>query len=191
MHARAIEEAAARLARQRGRTIQGAALSTLSAAAAGGLAALGSDLFLAFATASALAGLVALHSEVGRRGLVGRLALDADAYAIPEVRRFGSRVARPEERARLARWIEAIVLDPERPGTFHLPDRVRRHASDLQCLARELLAPGVRVQPVSAVACRRLLTHAVESPLYNPNLPPEDLTAALYRIRQGFLGPQE
>jgi hypothetical protein len=53
-------------------------------------------------------------------------------------------------------------------------------------LAHELAAPAARVEPATAVACRRLVTRPVESPLYNPNLPEEDLRALLLRIRAGI-----
>jgi hypothetical protein len=46
------------------------------------------------------------------------------------------------------------------------------------------------VQPATAVACRRLVTHPVQSPLYNPNLPEEDLAALLLRIRSGITQAQ-
>ena len=50
-------------------------------------------------------------------------------------------------------------------------------------LAEELASPHLSVSPQGAVECRRLLTRGVESPLYNQEVPEEDLRAALLRIR--------
>ena len=58
--------------------------------------------------------------------------------------------------------------------------------ANLRALAGDLAAPTAAIHPPSAVACRRLLTHAVESPLYNPRLPADDLALALKRIRAGI-----
>jgi hypothetical protein len=45
----------------------------------------------------------------------------------------------------------------------------------------------MQVAPTSAAACRRLVGRTADSPLYNEELPPEDLTAALFRIRAGIV----
>src|SRR5207248_833977 len=89
-------------------------------------------------------------------------------------------------------WLAAIVAEVGQPTTFCLPDRVTRFASDLETLARELASTAVKVKPPSAVACRRLLTHAVESPPYNPRIPPDELRTALERLRRELLesGPE-
>ena len=52
-----------------------------------------------------------------------------------------------------------------------------------------IAAPSARVEPATVVACRRLLTRPVQSPLYNPNLPDEDLAALVFRIRAGINSP--
>jgi len=44
----------------------------------------------------------------------------------------------------------------------------------------------VSVRRDSAAVCLHLLTHAAESPLYNPALPAEDLASTLERIRRGI-----
>ena len=53
-------------------------------------------------------------------------------------------------------------------------------------LARDLLSRATFLDPPSSVACRRLLTHAIETPLYNPDIPPDDVVVAIRRIRGGF-----
>ena len=121
-----------------------------------------------------------------RRERIERLALDPSAYAIPEVARFGARVCALRERRRLAAFIDAVVHERGHPLELHLVVRVGRYAPQLETLASELASPAARVEPATAVACRRLLTRPVESPLYNPNLPEEDLRALLLRIRAGI-----
>jgi hypothetical protein len=63
---------------------------------------------------------------------------------------------------------------------------VARYAGLLERIASEI-AVAAPVQPPAVVACRRLLTHGAESPLYNPRLPAEDLRFALERIRRGLV----
>jgi Zn-dependent alcohol dehydrogenase len=121
-----------------------------------------------------------------RRERIERLALDPAAYAIPAVARFGARACALRERRRLASVIQAVVRERGHPLELHLVIRTSRHAQQLEALARELASPAARVQPPIAVACRRLITRPVESPLYNPNLPEEDLQALLLRIRAGI-----
>jgi hypothetical protein len=124
-----------------------------------------------------------------RRELIERLALDPTAYTIPAVARFGSRIAALRERERLAAWIRSVACEPERAGSFHLSDRARAFAREFETVAQELARPAASVQAPVAVACRRLLTRPVQSPLYNPNLPEEDLAALLRRIRAGIAAP--
>ena len=61
-----------------------------------------------------------------------------------------------------------------------------RHARELEALARDFRSPAVRVHPASIARCRRLLTEAAESPLYNSRLTEEDLDTILRRIRAGI-----
>jgi len=120
------------------------------------------------------------------RERVERLALEPAAYAIPQVARFGARASALRERRRLARCLDAMVHDRGHPLELHLVIRASSYSQHLEALARELASPAMRIEPAMAVACRRLITRPVESPLYNPNLPEEDLRAVLMRIRGGI-----
>jgi hypothetical protein len=124
-----------------------------------------------------------------RRELIERLALGPAAYMIPAVTSFGSRVAALRERERLATGIRSVACEPERPGSFHLADRARALAPEFETVAQEFARPAATVQAPVAVACRRLLTRPVQGPLYNPNLPEEDLAALLRCIRSGIAAP--
>lgn len=184
MYDRDLEQVASELAarRRRGRD---AALLSVPALAGAALSAMGSSaLALALAAGGLVQILIALAAFVGRRQLIERLALDPRAYVLPEVESYGTTVARRRER--LASWLTEVVTDAPRGNTLYLGDRVSDYGGELLALARDLGAPGVAVRPASAVACQRLLTHAIESPLYNPRLPADELPSTLARIRAGI-----
>jgi hypothetical protein len=141
-------------------------------------------LALDLAVACVLCAAVAAIARAARQELIERLAADSDAYCIPEVRRYGGRLTASMERRRLANSIDGLVAAPG-PCTITLSDRVDANADELRLLADELRSPETNVNPASIALCRRLLTRAASSPLYNDRLPPDDLTAALRRIRSG------
>jgi hypothetical protein len=134
----------------------------------------------------ALAGIVWLR----RRERIEKLALEPAAYVIPAVARFGARIGALRVRRQLATAIHALVHERGHPLELHLVVRAARYTNQLETLARELASPSARVEPATAVACRRLITRPVESPLYNPNLPEEDLRALLLRLRAGISSGQ-
>jgi hypothetical protein len=141
---------------------------------------------IALAVGSVLQASIAVVLWLCRRERVERLALDPAAYVIPAVARFGAQACALRERQRLASVIQAVVHEDGHPLELHLVIRASRYAPQLETLARELASPAARVEPPTAVACRRLITRPVESPLYNPNLPEEDLRALLLRIHAGI-----
>lgn len=138
---------------------------------------------MALAVASFCEAVVAGAVFRARSEQIAQLALERAAYAIPDVARYGRSCNR--ERKRLAAWLAEVVADARLPGSLYLADRVARFGRDLDRLASDL-ATSAAIDPVSAVACRRLLTHAVDSPLYNERLPAEDLLVVLQRIRAGI-----
>jgi hypothetical protein len=187
VNAREVDEAASRLAWRRRQAVESGLLSLAVAVLAVPAFLLSTGAGLACMAGAVVQAGVALYAHFDRRGLRERLALEPEAYVIPEVAEFGREVASVRERRRLAEWIREIVRNPYRPGALCVASRIRRFARELDALARDLASPAMRVNPVSAVAVRRLLTYAGESPLYNPRLSDEDLAAALRRIRSGFL----
>lgn len=186
MTARELEHSQETLSRQRRRFRDGVWLAALCAAAAICAVPFSPRLGVALLVAAVAAAVVALGARYGRSERIARLALDASAYSIPEVAEYGRRCAAKPERERLAAWIRDVLVDGRRVDSLYLPDRVARYASDLQRTADELAA-AAKVRPPAVIACRRLLTHAVESPLYNPRVPAEELRMALERIRRGIL----
>jgi hypothetical protein len=186
MYERDLERAADYLAGRR-RLARDAAFLAVAALAGAALAAtLSGVLAVALAAAGGVEVLICLAAWAGRRELIARLALEPGAYVLPEVANYGASVARRRER--LASWLAEIVTEPPRAHTLYLRERVSCYAGELLALARELGAPGATVRPASVVACQRLLTHAVESPLYNPRLPANELPLVLARIRAGIEG---
>lgn len=186
MRPRELEEAAGDLRRLRKRAADAGLLLAVAAVAAAIALLAGPALAGPLFAGAALEALLLVFALHGYRERVAHLALEPAAYVLPEVDRYGGRLVEPRQRARLAAWLFEIVAQAQLPGNLFLGDRAARFAHELEEIARELVRPGVRVQPASAVACRRLLTHAVESPLYNPRLPTDELRLALRRIRAGI-----
>lgn len=184
MNARELEQAQSDLGARRRKAVHTAALACVAIVVALPLVWLSPRLAIALAAAAAGEAAVAAAVFHGRRERIARLALDPAAYAIRDVERYGQRCV--GERRKLAAWLVEVVAEARMPASFYLRDRVDRSAADLELLARELGASAAKVQPASAVACRRLLTHTVESPLYNPRVPADELRSALLRIRAGI-----
>lgn len=189
MDARRIEHAADELERKRRRAAHAGALAGLALVLVAAAIPLAGRLAVALVAGAGAEALVVAAAIHGRRELIARLVLEREAYVLPEVRRYGSRLVRLSQRQRLAAWLREVVADARLPGSLYLPERVARHARDLDSLARELASPAARVQPTSAVACLQLLTRAVESPLYNARLPADELALALRSIRAGIASP--
>jgi hypothetical protein len=186
MNAREVESAAADVERLRTAVWRSLVAGGVVAAIAAGAAPF-SRWFAVALAAGAVVQLVAAGVRwLCRRERIERLALEPAAYTIPEVARFGARASALRERRHLARCLHALAHERGHPLELHLVARATRYAQQLESLARELASPTARVEPAIAVACRRLITRPVESPLYNPNLPEEDLRAVLSRIRAGI-----
>ena len=170
----------------RRRSLEALALAVAAGMLAAVLVALSARFAVALGVGALLQATLAFAYVLARRALIGRLATEPAAYGIEDVRRYGLSVANQTERDRLAQWIRTILTETAHPGTLYLADRVATYASELDVLARELLSRATFLDPPSAVACRRLLTHAIESPLYNPEIPPDDVVVVIRRIRGGF-----
>ncbi len=189
MTAREVERAAARLAEKRQRAEHEIVVAVAAAALSLACTTFSVRLAVGCAAGAIVGGLIAGVTSTNRRTLLESLALEPSAYAIPEVANLGSRVTAIDQREQLASWIRSLIRGNEQPLELHLRDRTRAHAPELEAVAREISVPAADVHPASAMACRWLLTRPVQSPLYNPNLPEEDLTAILLRIRAGISDP--
>jgi hypothetical protein len=186
VNAREVETVGRRLERSRIRTRDAAVAAPACALLGASIAPFTLVGSLALLIGAGFAALLALANLLARRDAVARLALDPSAYTLAEVRRYGDRLTLPTERQRLAAWLQEVVREAPIPGNWYLADRVARYAAQLESLANDLAAPRGNVLPASAAACLRLLTHATESPLYNPDVPAEELPAMIQRIRHGI-----
>jgi hypothetical protein len=185
MTAVAVEHAARALARRERRRHTGFLLAIGAAVLAVPALPMLPSLGVALLAGSAVQSVLCVIERVRLRDLIARLAMEPAAYAIPAVRDYGARLQ--AQRARFGLWLVEVVDRAGEPETMYLADRVSRYRAELRAAAHELMAPDSRVEPVSVATCRRLLTMAAESPLYNPNVPAVDLGSALFRIRAGIV----
>jgi hypothetical protein len=182
MYARAVDDAAARLRALRQEELGDLGLAALALALACAATqvrpVLAVPLFLG-GLAVAVLGIRALWLHWD---LVERLAGERDAYVIPEVMTYASREATMERRHNFAALIRNQL---QQPG-FPVVERIAAAADELEALAFELDDAALELDPASAVACMRLLSDVVESPLLNSAPPPEELRSRVRQIRSGF-----
>jgi hypothetical protein len=86
---------------------------------------------------------------------------------VPDVTAYASRETTMDRRHRFAAFIRSAVREPG----FGCEERVA--ADDLEAFALELEDETLTLDPACGVACLRLLSDPVVSPLLNPVLPPE------------------
>jgi hypothetical protein len=129
---------------------------------------------------------VVMCAYYAQHDLIQGLALEREAWQIPAVRRYREWLLKQPVRDRLAASINSLIADANTPYAFCLADRVALVEDQLRVLALELATPEIPVQPRSLIVCLRLLSHGVESPLFNPGVPIEQLQATLMRIRIGI-----
>jgi hypothetical protein len=186
MNAREIEHAGDYLARKRSRFREGVLVAAVCALLAAAIGPFALNAALALLVGSAAAATFAVAHKLGYRDAIARLALEPSAYVLPDIRHYGARLTLPAERAKLAAWLYEVVQEAQIPGNWYLADRVARYEVQIRAVAWQMAASGVPIPPASVVACHRLLTRASESPLYNPDLPAEDLLARLERISRAI-----
>jgi hypothetical protein len=186
MYARAVDTAQQQLRelRQEERCNLGLAAVVLAAsiAATEALPALAVPLFLG----GLFVGAMGTRAMWRRWDLVEQLAGERDAYVISEVFAFASREATMERRLSFAALIRGRLEEAR-----HVTDaRVLCATDDLEALASELEDERLALEPASAVACMRLLSDVLRSPLLNQAVPSEDLRSRVLQIRSGF-APRE
>ena len=182
MYARSIDEASARLRELRHDECGDFALASLAL----GLALAATRLREELALPLALGGLVVwglgMRAVVERWSLVDRLVGERDALVIPEIHAHATREATPERRrSHAARLRDAVSREDDA--------RIAAVAEELNALADELDDGTLELDLVSAVACSRLLTDVVDSPLLNRAAPVEDLRSRVNQIRSGLRPP--
>lgn len=186
MTARQVDRAAERLdgirQRRRGRLV------ALGVAAAAALVALtqSTALAISFGLGVLVMALLAFSDTCRRRELLQRLALNPNAYVVPEVKRYGDYLVGPRGRRRLAASLDRVLSHAGTPMSYCIGERVNKFRDEIEALAASLRAPKSDVEPTSVALCWRLLTRAAESPLYNGNIPADDLGFQVQRIQAGI-----
>lgn len=185
MTAREVDRAASRLEQIRDQR----RARLLVAAAAAGLAAsalpVSDALAIALVCGAASLLVLAIVDTLRRRDLIFQLALNEQAYTVPEVRRYGDGLVVPSARRRAAEALERVLRDVGTPGSYYLTGRVYACRREIRELAEALRAPESQAEPTSLAMCWQLLRNGVDSPLYNWHLPAEDLRTTVRRIRAG------
>ena len=178
MYARAIDEAQVRLLELHHDEVQDVALA--GAALSASLAS--SQLYPPLAVPLFIGGLA--MAVLGVRALwrhwdlLDRLADDRDAYAIRQVREYAARDARMERRTRYGALVRSWAQTPT--------GWIAEMGDELEELARELEDTTLDLDPAAALACRRLLTEPVASPLFEEPDASRDLRSCICSIRAGF-----
>ena len=179
MHARAVDDAAIRLRELRREEWGDFGLGALALGVSVVATQVHPSLTLPLFVGGLIVGVLGVRALWRRWDLVERLSGDPDAYMIAEVLEFASREATMERRQALAVSIRSRLRAP-------VEARLTEATEELEALVSDLEETDLALDPACAVACTRLLSDVVESPLLNPALPPEDLGSCVRRIRSGF-----
>jgi hypothetical protein len=185
MDVRAAAHAANRLDRMRQFLLHASVLAVVTLTLTGAASLLVPAAVLPLSALTIGECLVVMWAHYAGRDLLQRLALEPAAQETSRVRRYRQHILQQPVRDRLADSINSLIAEANLPGAFALADRIALVEDQLRLLAGVLATPEVPIQTRSMVALIRLLSHGVESPLFNPGVPVEQLQATLLRIRFG------
>ncbi len=163
MYARALEEIDVRIAGLRRAAWEAGALGCCCLAVAVAAASTTSPLAVPLFFGGLTGIFLGVRAEWQRWELIDRLLTERDAHVIEAVRARAVAEATLERRHSLAVSLR-LILDA--PGS-RISTRLSGAVDDLEALARELDDEGLTIEPASAVACARLLTDPLASPLLN------------------------
>ena len=177
MHARAVDEGAAKLRALRHEEWEDLGLGAVAVALAVAATQVWPHLAVPLFVGGVVVGVKGVRAAWRRWDLVDRLAGQIDAYVIPEVLTYAARHASMERRRTYAGYLRSRLLTSD--------ERIAAVARDLEALASELEDGSLALDPVAAVACMRLLSET-ESPLLDRAAPAGELRSRVLRIRSGF-----
>ena len=177
MHARAVDDGAAKLRALRHEEREDLGLGAMAVALAVAATQVWPELALPLFIGGIVVGVRGVRAAWRRWDLVDRLAGYVDAYVIPEVLAYASRHSSMERRRTFATYLRSRLLTSD--------ERVAAVARDLEALATELDDDSLALDPVAAVACMRLLSEP-DSPLLDRAAPTDELRSRVLRIRSGF-----
>jgi hypothetical protein len=182
MYARAIEESEGRLRDLRRAEWEGFGLSAFFFASALIASLFDSALALPLLFGGLTGTVLAARAAYRSWDLLDRLVGEPDAYTIAEVRTRALAEATLQRRHSLAISLR-LLLDA--PGS-RINARVAGAADDLEALIRDLDDDELVLDPAAAVACARLLSDPMNSPLLDATAPAEDVRSRVRQIRSGF-----
>ncbi len=131
---------------------------------------------------------IALACHLARERRLSTLAMFPDLARLPDLTAKRARLVSPGYRRALAAGLRRTAASTQPPRRFDccpvLPDRVTPLRAELLDLA-DRLEQAQHPDPACVALIRELLVNG-NSPLYNPNLPADDLHSALNRARAGI-----
>jgi hypothetical protein len=147
----------------------------------------------AIAASIVIAAVFATGVTVARRRRLVAMALSPDLVALADLAGERRRLQSARTRRALAAGLRRTA-DPNQPPSRFDPcplliDRVQSVRAELLALANALEQTHVP-DPASVALVRELLTNGT-SPLYNPNLPDDDLHTTLAHARAGITNPTQ
>ena len=182
MYARAIEESEAQLNELRQEEWEGFGLAALFLGAALAASFIHSALTLPLLFGGFTGCALGVRAACRRWDIVDRIVGERDAYVIAEVRARALQETSRQRRSDLAVSVRQILAAP---GP-RICERVACATEELKALARELDDEELVLDPAAAVACARLLTDPVNSPLFDEAGRPDDVRSRVLQIRSGF-----
>jgi hypothetical protein len=134
------------------------------------------------------AAIIALSCHLARERQLSTLALFPDFARLPDLAAKRERLQSTRNRQALADGLRRTAAPNQPPRRFDccpvLPDRVAAVRHELLEIA-DALEQTIDPDPTSVALIHELLANGC-SPLYNANVPPEDLHATLSRARAGI-----
>jgi hypothetical protein len=174
VNARQVDEATTRLHELRIESVGDLALAVVASGLAMAATQLRPALAIPFLLGAFGVGFLGIRAFVRRTFLVEDLAGDRDAYAIPDVRRFGRRVAMPAHRHELARSIRVATTE----SCCETGERIQAARGELDQLAALLEDDRLQLEPCSLVRLGRWLDDPGGS-FRNPRIPAAELRSHL------------
>jgi len=179
MYARTVDESAMRLRELRHDERSALGLGALALALSLVATSLRPELAVPLFIGGIAVGALGLRAVWHRWDIVDSLVGEQDAYVIPEIRARAEHETTMERRRVLAAILRSWLTEP-------VSDRIREATEELEALAAELEDDRLVLEPVCAVAGKRLLNDPERSSLLNPAFRTEDLRSDILRIRSGI-----
>jgi hypothetical protein len=177
-----MEESAARLRELRRAQWEDLGLSAVLLAAAFSASVLHPALALPLLFGGLAGTVLSIRAAYRRWDLLDELVAEPDAYSIAEVRAHALAETTPERRHSHAISLRMILNAPGAPVNA----RVAGATEDLEALVHDLDDAALVLDPAAAVACTRLLSDSLNSPLLDATARAEDVRSRVRQIRSGF-----